>query len=302
MDFRKGLISLALAALAVLTSATGALAFDDNPDHVDWTKVESGNCLVTLKGWGFTACDKGDKNGIWRVGLIGDSHMRQYFGPLDILAQRYHWKIKYISKSACTVANHDLYPVGRLEPSCRSWNLRLDRYLASHPPFDLIINSNSAFDSQANKQMSRAFRATVQSQLRRGTKWLVISDNPKPQANFEACITKDPATAEHRCRLPYSKAMQPRDILPETIHALPGVTVADFRSVFCPHECPAYLDGIDVYRDFSHISSTFAERMLPYVDAVIPREFKNLSYLAHRSAVVTHAPEMSVSTLIGLGS
>jgi hypothetical protein len=248
----------------------------DDPSKVDWSIVENGNCLVVKDGWGFKACTKGDTSGPWNVAFIGDSHMRQYFTPLDVLAFRYHWKVTYISKSACPVANHDLYPIQRYpDYSCRSWNRSLERYLKSKPPFDLVVNSNSAFDSHGNIEMARAFKNTVLSQTTRGTKWLVISDNPKPQPNFQKCIADNPAKAEHVCRIPYSKAMKPADVLPRAVHAIAGVTVADFRATYCPHMCPAVINGITVYRDYSHISKEWSKQMLGKLDAAVPSEFKS---------------------------
>ncbi|MEN9714798.1 MAG: hypothetical protein RJA35_265 [Actinomycetota bacterium] len=301
MSLRKKILTAALALGLVLSAQTGARAAvsnDDNQNDISWGSVESGNCLVTLHNWGFKACTKGVDPGIWRVAFIGDSHMRQYFAPLDVLAHRYKWHVKYISKSACTVGDWQTYPHNRNTPSCWDWNRRLQKYLAGNPPFDLIVNSNSAFDSQADPAMAAAYKKLVVSQLQRGTQWLVISDNPKPANGFENCIAKDVKTAEFRCRTPYSVSMKPVDILPRTIHALPGVTVADFRTTYCPHECPAFMRGVKVYRDFSHISDVFARTMLPELDAVIPDKFKNIERIAIDKRAVRFDPVMKVSTLL----
>jgi hypothetical protein len=265
----------------------------DDPSAIDWSQVESGNCLVVKDGWGFRACAKGDPKGYWRVGLIGDSHMRQYFAPLDILAKRYHWQVTYISKSACTVADWQLFPHNRAEPSCWDWNHKLADYFANNPQFDLVINSNSAFVSNGDPAMAAAFKATVESQISRGTQWLVISDNPKPSLDFQTCIAKSGKRAQQLCALPYAKAMVPTDVLPGAVSSLPQVQVADFRSTFCPNLCPAVINGVQVYRDFSHISSNFAKTMLPQLDAVIPESFKHKPVSSE-----TFAPIMSVGKLV----
>ena len=124
--------------------------------------------------------------------------------------------------------------------------------------------------------MAHAFKATVLSQTRRGTQWLVISDNPKPQEHFESCIRREGKLAQRVCRLPYSKAMKPVDLLPRTVHAVAGVTVLDFKGIFCPAECPAVIDGVQVYRDYSHITREFAQKMLYKLDAIIPERFKTM--------------------------
>ena len=258
----------------VAHASQGSIASND-PSKVDWSIVESGNCLVIKDGWGFKACAKGDRSGPWNVAFIGDSHMRQYFTPLDVLAFRYRWKVTYISKSACPVTNHKLFPVKRYpDYSCRSWNRSLEHYLQGKPAFDLVINSNSAFDSHANIEMARGYKQTVLSQVKRGTAWLVISDNPKPQPNFQKCIADNPVKAEYVCRIPYSKAMKPVDVLPRAVHALKGVIVADFRKIYCRHMCPAVINGITVYRDYSHITQEWSKQMLGKIDALVPAKFK----------------------------
>lgn len=260
---------------------------------VDWSQVESGNCLVVKDRFGFRACNRGDDKGYWRVAFVGDSHMRQYFAPLDILAHKYHWQVKYISKSACTVADHNLFPKDLGSDSCRDWNRQLEDYFAANKPFDLIVNSNSAFVSQNDPRMALAFRTTVQSQTKRGTQWLIISDNPKPTPDFQQCIKANGAKAAQVCQIPYSKAMVPADILPAAVRQHPGVYVADFRKEFCPANCPAVIKGVTVYRDFSHISSSFAKTLLPDLDASVPEVFKHKP-----RGQVWYAPTMSVDQLV----
>lgn len=282
--------ALAAKSPKPVTDATNAL---NDPNTVDWSSVESGNCLVTKAGWGFKSCAKGDPNGYWRVAFIGDSHMRQYFAPLDILAKRYHWKVSYISKSACTVADWKLFPHDLAEPSCWDWNHKLADYLAAQEPYDLIVNSNSAFVSFASAKMAAAYKSMVQSQVSRGTHWLVISDNPKPSLDFTNCIAKSGTAAQQDCALPYAKAMTPVDVLPGAVSALPNVTIADFRSEFCPSLCPAVINRVQVYRDYSHLSSSFAKTLLPNLDTVIPAQFKQKP-----TGRPTFAPIISVRQLV----
>ncbi|MEN9752445.1 MAG: hypothetical protein RL670_136, partial [Actinomycetota bacterium] len=280
-----------LAMIVVLATAFGtthfakaALSANGGEDRVvgnsninngiNFKPKDNGNCLITRDSFGFKACNKGDLTSKIRVGFIGDSHTRQYFTPVDNLAYAYHWQLTMISKSACPIANTAIFPASVPDPSCKDWNAHLQQYLAAHPPFDLIINSNSSFVTFGDQKVADAYAMTVKSQLARGTKWLVINDNPKPIENFIPCIAAAGSKANVKCANTRQVALTPPDVLPGAIKTLAGVTVADFTNVFCHRVCSPVIHDVMVYRDKSHITSKFARLLQPKIRAVIPAEFK----------------------------
>lgn len=255
-----------------VTPSLGLAQIRDN--HIDWSKTESGNCLVAKDKFGFTACPRGDQNGYWNVALVGDSHMRQYFADFDYLARKYHWNLTYISKSACPVGVQSMLPK-HISASCRDWNGHLSLYFEKHAPFNLIINSNSAFVSHGSPMVAAAYEAMVKSQLKRGTAWFAIWDNPKPRVDFLACIALQGDMARKRCSLPYSQSMKPVDVLPAAIAGYKNVTTLNLRSIFCPADlCSPIMKGRIVYRDKSHVSATFAKTLVGFIDAAIPERFR----------------------------
>ena len=278
-------MAVVIASITLMThSAKATLRANGGEDRVwgtstllsqiDFKPQENGSCLVTRDSFGFKYCTKGDKNGTIRVGFIGDSHTRQYFTPIDNLAFKYHWKLTMISKSACPIANSSIFPDSVPDPSCKDWNVRLEKYLASIKPFDLIINSNSSLVTFGDPKVAAAYAVTVKSQLARGTKWFVIKDNPKPMENFIPCIAAAGKRAPVACANPRKTALTPPDILPTAVAKLAGVTVANFTNVFCKEVCSPILHDVMVYRDNSHITSKFSRLMQPKIRALIPAEFK----------------------------
>jgi peptidoglycan/LPS O-acetylase OafA/YrhL len=236
---------------------------------------DSGDCKVGRSEDRFFTCQKGDPNGKIRVALIGDSHTRQWFVPVDDLAYKYHWNLTMISKSACTVLDPALYPDGYTDKTCKGWNQNLEAYLAKTKPFDLVINSNSSLVTQGRSDVAKAFASEVAKITAKGTKFFLIHDTPKPKQNFIPCIEQFGAKAASACALPRSAGLTPADPLPAAVKGHANVVVADFTNLFCSQtSCPPVKGNIIVYRDNSHITTTWAKHLEPALDAKIPAEFK----------------------------
>ena len=235
---------------------------------------ESGDCKVSREEAKFFTCQKGDPKGTIRVALIGDSHTREWFVPVDNLAFKYHWNLTMISKSACTLVDPSMYPPNLTHYTCKGWNQDLESYLASQPPFDLIINSNSSLVTQGRADVGAAFASEVKKITARGTKFFLIHDTPKPKENFIPCIEMYGAQAAFRCSLPVSGGLTPHDPMPAAVKGMKNVIVADFTKLFCGATCSPVIDKIIVYRDNSHITSTWAKHLQPQLEAKIPAEFK----------------------------
>lgn len=237
---------------------------------------ESSDCKIGPEGTGFKTCQRGDQTGKIRVALIGDSHTRQWFVPLDDIAFNYGWNITMISKSACTLVDPATYPAYLANPSCQGWNQQLLEYLAGVPAFDLIINSNSSLETMGRKDVADSFASMVKQLTANGhTKFFEIHDSPKPDPNFVPCIEMWMDQASVKCAVSRKQGLTPADVLPAAIKDLPSVTVADFTDEFCSAQtCPPVIENIVVYRDNSHITSTWAKQLQPLIEAALPTGFK----------------------------
>jgi hypothetical protein len=169
-----------------------------------------------------------------------------------------------------------MYPANLTHHSCQSWNQQLENYLASQKPFDLIINSNSTLITQGRADVGQAFASAVSKMTANGhTKFLLIHDTPKPDPNFVSCIEIWMKQSGSKCAVPRSVGLTPSDPMPAAVQYLPNVTVADFTNSFCDLKtCPPVVGNLVVYRDNSHITSTWAKHLEPVLEASIPAEFK----------------------------
>ena len=237
---------------------------------------ESQFCFVERESTSFLTCQRGDPQGKIRVAFIGDSHTRQWFVPLDNLAFKYHWNVTMISKSACTLVDPSKYPLNLTHHSCQVWNQKLLDYLGAQKPFDLIINSNSTLVTQGRGDVGSAFASMVSKLTASGhTKFFLIHDTPKPDPNFVPCIETWMQDAHAKCAVSRAAGLTPSDPMPGAVKGMPNVIVADFTDSFCSlKSCSPVIGNTVVYKDNSHITSTWAKHLQPALEASIPAEFK----------------------------
>ena len=239
----------------------------------DVSLIDEDSCSVSKSEDAFRTCDFGDLKGTVRVAMLGDSHMRQYFAPLEVMAQAHHWRLTLISKSACPPLSETLIPANVADKTCVSWQKGLAEYLKSHKRFDLIFESSSSLVSAKLEHVQKSFAALVTSQIKRGSQWVVIRDNPKPRSTFLACIEAHQHEVAKRCSVSRGWGLEPFDRLSLAVQGLPGVTIADFTRIYCDLSCSPVIDNIIVYRDHSHLTNTFAITLRPAFEAVVPKEF-----------------------------
>jgi hypothetical protein len=263
MKAKLASVLLVTALLAVLAPAGAAQAY------------QRGMCAVPTKNIGFTTCDSGSAHPSFRVAMIGDSHTREWFEPVRILAAKYNWNLTVVSKSACPPLDPTMMPTVLPSKSCIPWNEKLQTYIKKQKPFDLVINSSSSFVTKGYKSFGKAFASVVSELTARGSKVLVIRDNPKPLATFDSCLAQNGMAHEAVCARPRTDALTPDDPMVKAVAGMKHVKVADFTNSFCrPTVCYPVIQGIKVYRDHSHISKDWALHLLYRVDSAIPPEFK----------------------------
>ena len=69
--------------------------------------------------------------------------------------------------------------------------------------------------------------------------------------------------------------LTPADPMPAAVEGMKNVISVDFIDQFCSAtSCPPVIGNIVVYRDNSHITTTWAKHLEPVLEAAIPAEFK----------------------------
>lgn len=238
----------------------------------DRVLIEEAEFRVGRDDTGFITAEFGVTNNYQKhVALIGDSHARQYFNTLDTIAMENFWKLTVISKSACSIQDASSYALE--SESCLLWNESLAQHL-DDVSYDLIINSNSTLVHRAEQSVAESFVSAIAGYSLRSP-ILVITDNPKPEAltqvnDYRVCIEQYQQQAAIACSIDISQALSPADSLASLLAQAqyPNVTVLDATEVYCPNlvNCPPVIENTIVYRDNSHVSVSFAEKLKPMIE------------------------------------
>jgi len=256
--------------------AAMVLAFLGNPSmaHAATSKPLPQNCHAQPSVKVFLTCTYGPAKPTFRVALTGDSHSFQYQSAILAIAQKYRWSLTFVAKSACPVVDASLYPANMSKPNCQWWNQQRESYFNKQRPFDLVINSNSAFITHNKTNIAASYAAAIKKITDRNSTVLLIKDNPKGISGVQNCSKKKLESG--LCNSSIDKALLPVDPLPAAVADNPRVTVADLTDAYCDGTtCFALRDGIKVYRDRSHISDSWARHLQRRIDALIPPQLKH---------------------------
>jgi hypothetical protein len=231
----------------------------------DTPVLPEGCFSVTREQIEATYCELGSKEGRIRVAAVGDSHLAQFSGALNVLALRNNWKLDMYAKGGCpfsyAVRKHDAL----LTKNCPLWVSNVSEQLKKEK-YDIVITSQRSGvdwvggDSQAVSGLSKLWRELVDS----GNRIIAIKDNPNPGQNNVACLL----TGDD-CKFERSRALR-FDPQLDASTSNPSVKLINFDEVYCQStQCLPVIGNAVVYRDDNHLTDTFARTLAPAIEAEI---------------------------------
>ena len=226
---------------------------------------------VTREQTNPTFCELGSKDGQIRVAAVGDSHLAQFAGALNVLALRNNWKIDMYAKGGCpfsyAVRKHD----AMLTRNCPIWVDKVSEQLREKK-YDVVITSQRAGvdwvggDSQASSGLSDLWQELLAS----GNRIIAIKDSPYPGQNNVSCLLTGAD-----CKFERSNALK-FDPQVEAASSNPKAKLLNFDSVYCQAtKCLPVIGNVVVYRDDNHLTDTFARTLAPYIEHEIKELLKN---------------------------
>jgi hypothetical protein len=239
-------LATVVAQLVYLVPGRSGIALDlskpavyTNGCHLDQRHAKlSNNCT-----WG--------KSDAPKVLLVGDSHAAQWFPAFKVLANEGSINLTSQTKSSCPATLNQVYAAGQIDKSCTTWHQNIIKLIKSSN-FSYIYFAN--FDNYGYKT-SGNWSAGIDNFIAIASaksKVIQILDTPKPPSDSVACLSAN------------SKNLSACDFaVPRTLRLVnSNVTYLDPTPWLCNAGiCSAYKDGVNVYRDGSHLSVTTAEKL-----------------------------------------
>ena len=250
-----------------LTGATGDKpVVYENGCHLDAASTEPGECVF------------GDVTSNFTVALFGDSHAAQWFGALDKIAQQRGWRLLALTKLGCTPIDQITYnsTVGAKYPQCRPWRENVKKRLVAEKAAVVFISYSNRLLQTGTRQpfpdnvWLEGFAQLIPELRAGGTEPILITDTPYPGRDVPICLSQN---VSHVKNCSFKRTDGIRDSRLSTNIAAArdnGAEVLDVSNWLCATErCPVIVGNILVWRDSNHITTRFADWLVPLIDAAV---------------------------------
>ncbi len=213
------------------------------------------------------------------VVLVGDSHARAMLPAYLDLAEQGKIVLSPKLKTSCawTTGTIDRDDPLRSE-TCETWKTRLQPWLVDHADeIDLIITTGyqKILSGSAPEQVEN-MQAAWQPLADLGVPIVAVPDNPIHDFNPSDCLAQVDDLDSGSCAVTREEAFPFPDTFADTAEVVQGATTMNLSDLYCwEKSCPSVIGGVNVYRDGSHMTSTFTKTMAPY----IYRELRELDAL-----------------------
>jgi len=224
-------------------------------------------------------CEFGAPAGALRIVLFGDSHAIQWFNPLRRMSEANGWKLTTVVKSGCPAT--DTKPPGSTPgflTSCDKWRADAIRKIVSLQPTAVLIGNASVYLNRQDKpgisieQWRAATARTLHSLAAGGVRVALLRDTPRPWFDVPTCLARSLRHSWYpggSCAMDESTVVDPAVFDAEKAAArdLQNVYFIDMTEQLCHNNvCSAVQNGQIIYRDESHLTGSFADRLTPVLE------------------------------------
>lgn len=233
----------------------------------DFPAPYASRCLSRGDDSRLRACEYGDRNGRFKVVVVGDTYAAQWQPALEEVALANGWRLVLFAKTGCAMGEAE--PVkndGSGFPACREWRQQVARRVDELKP-DLLLLAQSvnarvkgaAGRTQRAAMLADSLEAFLAGRQVQGMQVAVLRGTPRMG---NTCKGRDDLA---NCQHPRDEALAGPDPVLLLAERRNDVRVLDLTDAICMAKvCPAVVGNLVVYRDSSsHLTATYARTMAP---------------------------------------
>ena len=255
-----------------------------DPEHPerDRSAMQDDGCLIKLESTEQRPCVYGDRDSPTTVVLFGDSLAMAYFPAIEVLAGERGWRLVGITKAGCPpviapVYNHRLERPYR---ECSAWRRgAIDRIEQDENPALVLVTGRMStpatrdgrtLDIDASRvALERGYVAMLERLRATGAEVVALKDLPRSPRNVPDCVLRHLEELRH-CNFRATTANTER-FDARAVEAVPGTRMIDLIPTICPHGvCRAVIGDMIVFRDYDHMTPTFARTLAPIIRRQLP--------------------------------
>jgi hypothetical protein len=204
--------------------------------------------------------------------LVGDSQAWMWSRPMKDLAQQLGYRFGLIYHAACKLPDLTFNPGhGYTDDQCRQWkDVAIDWLNQQNPAVVLIASEHPHSNRYTDAQYAAGYAATIKRLQAPGRKLFVMGNPPILGQDPPRCLAGHPSSAL-KCAAATTQAA-PTHEQQATLDAAQqtGAGFVNLIPLSCTEKlCPAIVGKYGVYQDQFHLTTTFAEHILPVVQQAL---------------------------------
>ena len=211
--------------------------------------------------------------------LFGDSHAGQWEVPLGNFSTSHQFKVYNFLKSGCGAAEltYRYGPTGLVPyPQCPQYRASAIARIIALKPQLLVVSTSSYRSDAADSSNKDAFWESAYAPLltkmrKAGIKVLILGDTPYPKNNIPDCLSQnlsDVAKCDFKVSDGVSKFHQTENFA-NWVSAQGGFFFNPTPLLCNEVTCFAVIDGIIVYRDGSHLSDLYSQKLFSAIEPTL---------------------------------
>jgi len=291
------LVSVAQAAPATNDSAVNSAVANALTIHRNPPKTTPSLALVSSDSFvkfnpkcaaGKGGCIFGKLNSKEVMYIFGDSHAQQWLPPL-VAAFGAKYKIIITYRYECQPAAVEVQstPGQPADAGCSTWRANTIRTIVRAKPKVIVVaESTFRLKTTDGADMSTATWSTgllsVLTQLKSsGAKMVLIGDNPAFQIAPSACLAQNSNAVQNCTKNPTTQPAEYQTLSAAEANAasVSGVGFIDTTKWFCKVTtaqtlCPALINGMLPYFDWSHITLTYSLYLTTVLKTAVTKNLK----------------------------